>query len=516
MMNFFYKNFNLFIFYILFLFIYLILNTGIHGDEYPSIFLVDWPVGFITFPSADNPANLFHFTNYALFFWIFPVFKLLNLFLIDFFKIIIHFVCFYFVYKFINLYLSKNRSILFAFIFIIFPTHDSINYSYTYIGYMLFTPSLLMFSFYLFIKNQIILGFFLNLVGSLTYSSPPFGIGLSFFFLIKKDFKKFILFVVPSVIYILTYLSISYFWPDHDRRIDNDINFISFFKNAVILFLSFLDSNFGPSIFLKIYYSILEIKFINLIIAFITIFFIYLSLKKEKISSLSNPLLASFIAIILLSICMFALTGMYYHSAFNLGNRVLIYSCLFITYLIFSIRNLNIFLPIILVLIISIFGLSDHWKKWNKTQIQIIENITNEKKILNLKKNDILIFKGYSYSKLGDFSHIDFISFPLVLNSILYNTFERRNNNITLMSYLDLNIDKKTIIDPKFKLKYYLNSNIYLYDLEKNLIEEININNVNEEIKKMKKERRHWLQTLNNKYVNYILKKFSPRLNLYF
>ena len=188
MMNFFYKNFNLFIFYILFLFIYLILNTGIHGDEYPSIFLVDWPVGFITFPSADNPANLFHFTNYALFFWIFPVFKLLNLFLIDFFKIIIHFVCFYFVYKFINLYLSKNRSILFAFIFIIFPTHDSINYSYTYIGYMLFTPSLLMFSFYLFIKNQIILGFFLNLVGSLTYSSPPFGIGLSFFFFNQKRF----------------------------------------------------------------------------------------------------------------------------------------------------------------------------------------------------------------------------------------------------------------------------------------------------------------------------------------
>ena len=64
---------------------------------------------------------------------------------------------------------------------------------------------------------------------------------------------------------------------------------------------------------------------------------------------------------------MFALTGMYTQSSFNLGNRVTIYFCIVVAYLIILIRNKYFFITLIsLILIFPTISISHHWKDWNK------------------------------------------------------------------------------------------------------------------------------------------------------
>ena len=86
---------------------------------------------------------------------------------------------------------------------------------------------------------------------------------------------------------------------------------------------------------------------------------------------------------------MYALTGLYSHSAFNLGNRSTVYGSLLIAFLLVSFLPANkksvIFL--LIIFLAPVFGLSDHWKSWNVHQRTIIENNTEYKKQSGFKKN---------------------------------------------------------------------------------------------------------------------------------
>ena len=83
---------------------------------------------------------------------------------------------------------------------------------------------------------------------------------------------------------------------------------------------------------------------------------IFINLKNENQNNFNLALFLSLLSIYLLSLAMFALTGMYTQSSFNLGNRVTIYFCIVVAYLIILIRNKYFFITLIsLILSLTLF-----------------------------------------------------------------------------------------------------------------------------------------------------------------
>ena len=93
---------------ILFIFSYLIFNTGIHGDELFEILKtskINSIYDFIIYTDELITSPLAH----IFFWWTYPVIGSENLFLYDLLKISLHLLSIYFLYKFFSQYLDNSN-----------------------------------------------------------------------------------------------------------------------------------------------------------------------------------------------------------------------------------------------------------------------------------------------------------------------------------------------------------------------------------------------------------------------
>ena len=337
-------------------------------------------------------------------------------------------------------------------------------------------------------------------------------------FLIEKKFKQFFLFITPGIIYIFYYLGIRNIYPLAEKRINEDLQIQEFIKNIFTQILSFFETFFGPSFFLKIYYSILSLEVISFVIAGIVIFLISKNFKKLSLQESSlKSINAGLISILILSFIMFASTGLYNQTPFGLGNRTIIYGSFLVSFWIAVLLPQNKKLTIILcsIFILANFGLSDHWKNWGKEQQKIIQNITMDKKLLSLKDNSLLVIKNNLASKLGPFNHIEFFSMPWNVNSIFINEHTRGIEVVALTSYLDIKND--VLKDKKFNHAYPLNNKqIYIYDTSTNNLELSNAENLKYQVGNKEAELRHWIQLLKGSKIETFIVWLSPRLSYIF
>jgi hypothetical protein len=208
---------------------------------------------------------------------------------------------------------------------------------------------------------------------------------------------------------------------------------------------------------------------------------------------------------------MYALTGLYSHSAFNLGNRSTVYGSLFIAFLLvaFLPANKKAVAFLLIVFLAPVFGLSDHWKSWNANQKIVIENIKNNQELKAIEIDSTLIVTGNIYSKLGPFAHIEFFSMPWNVSTIFKDSV-RTKNIVALTPYVVINDDY--LIDPKFRGKYLLKDKLYVYDSEKDLVKAISAKDVPELIKHQPIIVRHWVQLFKDTWVQNIVVWLSPRL----
>ena len=136
-------------------------------------------------------------------------------------------------------------------------------------------------------------------------------------------------------------------------------------------------------------------------------------------------------------------------------------------------------------------------------QIDIISNINNSIELENIN-NVSVYFINNGYSKLGQFSHIEFIVSPWVLETL---TNKYNFQPVYLNSDTIINSNK---IYNKKQNKYYSILDInYIYDTEINSLKQYNQNELMQLIKKNKLETRHWIQTIDLKYLNFITKNFK-------
>ena len=234
----------------------------------------------------------------------------------------------------------------------------------------------------------------------------------------------------------------------------------------------------------------------------------------SKCPNFSWPLLLGLLSVLLLSFGMFALTGLYYHSPFNLGNRTTVYGSLLIAFLLAMLpinRKTIVFFAI--VFIFPVFGLSDYWKSWNEHQKAVIENIHNNKELAKLEPESTLLVTGNLYSKLGPFSNIEFFSMYWVVTSIFHD-WVKSKDVVALAPYIEL--DHGSLVDPKFGGRYPLGSKIYVYNSEANTVTPIALAAVPQLLAARPREIRHWVQLAKGTWIESSIVVLSPRLSYLF
>ena len=505
------KNSTVF-FYILATLALLLFDTGLHGDDYIVISNLDKSdiLGFLNLEGARIMA--LNTVTYYSFWW--PYFLLGNEYqwAYDLIKIVAHAISIFFVYKFSTDYLPKDRAILVSLIFILYPLHDTTAYWYMTTPYI-FIPATILYAHHLIRNNKTTLGFYVSMLGAFSYYiSPPYIFGLSLIFLFEKNFKKAIIFVTPGVLYVAYYFWIKLHYVGVERRIDPDLGVLDFFKQILIQPLSFLESAIGPSYWLKVFYAIESISLVSVIIVVLISVFAFIKIESfSKAPNMSKSLYIGLISVLLLSFGMFALTGLYSHSAFNLGNRTTVYGSLFIAFLLAALLPANkksaIFL--LIIFLAPVFGLSDHWKNWNENQKVVIENIKNNQDLKEIESDSTLIITGNLYSKLGEYSHIEFFSMPWNVNAIFHNNTKTKTIE-AITPYTE--IREGYLVDPKFSGKYSLKNKLYVYDSENDIVREISSVDLPELIEQQPKLIRHWVQLFKDTWIEDVVVWLSPRL----
>jgi len=494
---------------------YLIIGSGLHGDDHTAILGMKG-ISFYEFLTTPFDISIFGIVGYYLYWW--PYYLLGDDYQIiyDLIKVAANILSVLFVYKFAQGYLTKNRALLASILFVFYPSHEVTTYWFMTFSYVL-VPSLIMLGHYEIDQNNRYKGLFLTTLGAFaSYGSIPYIFGLSTIFFIKKQTNKALLFLAPGILYVGFYFFIKFKYDGLERRINEDLGFIDYIKQLIAQPLSLADAIIGPSYWLKSIFAIYSISWVSLIIvAIITAYFILFRVLRFKRPRFNKNLVIGLSSVLLLSFFMYALTGLYQHSPFNLGNRSTTYGSLLLAFLIamfIKSSKLN-YIFLLLFFLLPNFGLSDHWKSWNNNQLKIISNVRSNQQLKSIEKDSILLVTDNLYSKLGPFSHIEFFSMPWHTKSI-FKEHVKTNNIITLTPYL--RVQDNFLIDEKSKSRKVIRNNIYLYSSKDNTLRKISSDQLLDITNQKQGHIRHWIQLFKNTFIAEIVVWISPRLSFLF
>jgi hypothetical protein len=498
---------------------YLLLGTGLHGDDYIEILkMSNFSNAEYFYPSAYLHGHyILGLPAHYLLFWGYKFLGYEYLFIYDAIKVLAHTVSIFLVYEFLKNFFPTDRALVGSFLFILFPLHDATTYWYMALVYIL-PAALISYSCHLLINNSWSKSFIFGILGAtFFYTSPPFTFGLSLIFLLQKQFKKFFFFLTPGLLYVCYYLGIKIYFPFAEKRINDSIDSIGFIKSLLGQIASSLESFLGPSFFLKIYYSILSIEIISLgIVSLMLAILIKSKRRLSKIQQSPKILIISLCGVLFLSFVIFASTGQYNHSPFNLGNRTLIYASFLASVLIvsFAPSNRKSLAILCIFFLLPIFGLSDYWKKWNIDQQVIITSVNQSIELSSLKPQSIVFITDNLYKKLGPFDHVEFFSMPWNIKAIFNQHVANQIKFISLSSYLVITENK--VIDMKFEIEYLLNKNIYLYQTDTDTLLRVTASELNSLILNRSPSFRHWIQGFKDTRIEELIITLNPRLEYIF
>ena len=500
--------------------IILVYGTGIVSDEIAEIAvrrgMHDFWGHFIPRGNYVNTpvANLTHM-------WACSLIDIDNLLLIDILKAVYTILSLYMVAKFFSLFLDGYSAVVISFLFLFFPTRDSI--TYWFMGsHMAFSIYCYLFAYYLVHKNYLKRAATVAFLASfMSYGSPPTALALFVLCVLKKDFRKGLFLFVPNIIYCSYYVYLKgiLFKASIYTKFPHEINLLTIAKQLLLQIVTFFDALAGPSLFLKIYYSIIEnnIWSIIAIIIFVSLYLIIVVNKKTYSlqTKIDKSLFAALTVFVMISLVMFSVTGRYPQLAFNLGNRTAIYGALLLSYLIVA-APMNRYLRqgILLLMLFSIVGVSVHWKMWNNHQIEVFHNIQRNEDLQSFNKQEPVFVVGNQYSRIGPFSHIEFLSENWVVSGLFglagHNEIEALALNKRFI------VKESLLIDQKLQNIITIGSVVNIYDSESDKLMTVTSDMLNQYIEKFPDEKRHWVQMIKNERINDAILKLMPRLKYAF
>ena len=502
-------------FLILFLLLtYLYLGTGIHSDDYPNIDLCsNWTLEqLLTVDVYNHPTYWFYmpvlYYDYIQFYLI-----RYNTIFYDLIKIVTSFGCIFLIYLFARDYMHRYKALLFSTMFILFPTHDATNYCIT-VQYMMITAALSMYTHYLINGNRFKRGFALGILASFSsYASPPYFFGLSLIFLLRKQYNKFLLFLLPQVIYITYYVVMKKIIALSDYRTGDVLNFSKILKQYVLQVTTFIDAAMGPSFWLKIYYSFTQLSILSISIGCVIVYLFcrYYEVTKEETNT---DLLFGIISVLLLAFGLYALTGYNPQLAFNIGNRTSIFGSLLISFMIviFFMNGKRSSTLLFAIFVFSVLGISDHWKSWNSKQQTIIRNIAENRDLEQFDKTKVLFVSHNGYSQFGKISHIEFFPDAGQVRVIFKYATGKDYKVAPINRRFFYENDK--IVDKKFGSEFEVDGPIYVYDSSSDVLTRIETNEIEDFIMGLPYDKRHWIQLLDkDNGIRRLVLYLMPRLD---
>jgi len=494
--------------------IYLLWGVGLFSDDFIFVLHQQQKENFL---QALVPSNSFLSLPFEQLthIWFLYFCDLRNCFIAQVLKVIYVIGCLYMCARFFSLFVKEHIAFLVAFLFIYYPSHESTVYWYLS-QYLMITISCYLYSYYLLEKGKLKMAVLFAFMASfISYGSPAPAWALAFLAFRKLDWKKTSCLIIPNLIYTVYYIITSKFINVGIQRIPDQTSIGSLLKQFVLQILTFGDAVMGPSVCLKIYYSFWELSFLSLIFISLTVF-VYKKINGNlKVDSIKIDwdLLICFFLLAVIAFSMFALTGMYPNLAFNLGNRTNIFGCLFVVYVLLWILSRKSWLsPILLVIVVSIFGISDHWKKTTKIQDEAVREISHLLK--NNNQINLLHIAGLQYSKMRDIDHIELFSGNWVCNAIVQLISDNRVSAMAINPNLKI-IDGK-YADIKEKKKYDIPDTFDIYDLDKHQYVQLKRNKINDYIANLAKPKRHWIQAIENRTIKKWILQLMPRLKYAF
>lgn len=487
---------------------YLVINTGIVSDDilYTSNYRNE-EIRNLLVPFGGwttTPVEIFTHVIWYHFF------RFDDSALINIIKILYIILSFYFITKFFRIYLKTLDAFLVSFSFLFFPSHDST--IYWFLGqYFTLCIAIYFYAYYLASNNRYIPALAAATIASfICYGSPVIAVSLSLIFMLHGNIKKAITILIPNVIYCAYYLFVTKIMHSGIDRIPAGFNIYAIAKQFLLQVLSFIDATLGPSMWMKIYYSMGALSVASVAIGVLGTVVLYMVYRNDKRMP-DRTVMAGFILLAVLSFAMFSVTSGYYPQiAFNMGNRTTMFGSLLIVYLIALLpmpRLLRI--ALFSVLLFSALGISDHWKDWYSHQQKVIENIRKNRQF-DTVKDEVVYVSGNQYSHLGKLCHIEFFSEQTVVGPLFKFLLKRKYQTKPMNKRQ--RYENGYMIDTKYGIITETGDHINVYDSEKDSLIRIERDDINKYINTLPHDDRHWIQVVDIKFIKDLILKITPRL----
>jgi hypothetical protein len=501
------------------LLLYITWGTTLYADDYP--YILGKTPGLMSYLRPDFAGLgtlVFGPFGYYITFAPFYLFESQYLLGYGIFKFLIIGASVWFTFKFARDYLSPQRALMAAVFFVVMLAHDATVLWTTGLIYTL-SPALIMFSHHLIRQESYKCGLSVNVVGVFTaLVSPPYVFGLAMIYLVERSYRKAMIFMAPGLLYLVFYFTVSHLSiPGLSKgRIEAGLTPIKLIKQFLLQLGSSIDATVGPSFWLKLWYSCASITVFSLIVAGVLWFAFVKQFRGDNVT-VSRSLLAGLLSVVILALAMFALTGAYPQIVFGLGDRVTVYSSLLMAFLLamLPIRRAG-YAFVVMVFLVATLGLSDHWKQWTKVQAGVFNNISTNAELTALGKDDLVLVKGYEFSKLGGLSHIEFLSEGWMANPIFRQALGHQPAYAVVAINHRYYINGNLLIDRKSGISTVLKPDVVVYDAERNTVSHFSVDQLAAYLTKLPAEKRHWIQLIGDGWLRHIMLMLMPRLQYLF
>ena len=491
--------------------VYLLFNTGFVSDDFVDILQMKDQ----TFPQLLMPTGNFvnvpvaHFTHHI---W-FALFGMDTPLIVDFFKMGFTIVSIFWIRQFFLIFVSQRNALWVSFAFVFFPSHDAIPYWYAPTAHLV-SMALYMYSFSLAYRDRLAPAFLLGLVASfMVYGSTPIALSLSLLFLLYRDFKKSLIMLIPNLLYIIYFVTITMIVSVAPSRVLEPVSAPRLLKQFILQIATFTDATLGPSMWLKVGYAFPQLSWSSWLIGVVLL--CALSTSSRDDDDRYNPrLLLALCALALSSFAMFAVTGRYPQLAFNLGNRATFWGSLLLAYvLVLMPKGRWVKVGVYGIFLFTVLGIADHWGILNTHQRRVIKAVGLNEDLRNLPNGSHVFVSGNQYSHYGPISHIEFLSEDWVPRSIFGLKLKHSVYAQTLSQLL--HYEDGYLYNSKNSDVTVVGANILVYDSDRDRLLSLAAKDINPYIGKLPKENRHWLM-LDNRGPLKLIKKAAvylmPRL----
>jgi hypothetical protein len=422
------------------------------------------------------------------------------------------------VCRFGSLWFTPARAALFAALFIFYPAHDSTNFWYSN-QYLTLTSAFLLYGFYLAERGRYAGAAAMSALGSFeSYGSPPWAIGLSLVFLLQRKYREAAALLVPQFVYVAYYLVLTESYGVGSKRLPSAWNPVALVKQFALQVLGGLDAVLGPSLVLKVWWSIASLTLASAAVGAAIWFLIVCQRQEPAAQRIPAAMWIGVLAVALGGFGIFALAGAYPQSAFGMGNRVTIYASFAVAFMLAASP-----LPRVVhgalagLLVFATLGISDHWRAWRAVQDRTFAAIGANPGLglADLGTGTIFVV-GRDYSRLGPLGHIAFFTESWAADAVFALALGEKKTYKVIPLTARFRVTPDGLLDTRPGTIYPVGERIVVYLTEKDALLNLERHELAPFVERLQSPPRHWIHLVDAPMLRALILRWMPQLGYLF